>query len=137
MFKKVHFRPIIRIGVPDRGFENEMKKILFIDDEPAIGEMISLFLSSVGYQVKVAHDGEEGIEFLKNGEEFNAVITDIKMPTLSGNDVARYVREAIEPSNIHLVAISGMADDVDKDLFDSFLEKPFRVKELLSLLRSA
>ena len=134
MLKTVHFQPIYRDRYHDEA-ENVMKKILFIDDDVSIGEMISLFLGKLGYQVKVAHDGEKGIEMLRNGERFNVVITDIRMPNMSGNEVARYVRKS-RPSNIHLVAITGFIEDVETDLFDGLLEKPFKVQELLGVIGS-
>ena len=110
-----------------------MKKILFIDDEASICEMISLFLGQLGYQVRVAHDGDQGIELLKNGESFHVVVTDIRMPNVSGNDVARYVRDA-RMSNLHLIAITGCIEDVEKNLFDYLLLKPFKVTELLGVI---
>ncbi|MFH1489973.1 MAG: response regulator [Pseudomonadota bacterium] len=111
-----------------------MKKVLFIDDDVSIGEMMSLFLCRLGFQVKVAHDGEQGIELLKNGEIFNVVITDIRMPNMSGNEVARYIRKTCKLSNIYLVAITGFIEEVETDLFDCLLEKPFKVQELLGFL---
>lgn len=57
-----------------------MKQILVIDDDDAVLAWASKMLGHLGFEITVAHDGEEGIELLKNGEPVKAVITDIRMP---------------------------------------------------------
>ena len=113
-----------------------MKSVLLIDDDTSILELVSSFLRQLGYDVKVAHDGEEGIELIGSGHEFHVIITDIRMPKKNGNDVARYIRNNFKSNNISIVAITGFARDIEKDLFDIVLEKPFKIKDLADVIES-
>jgi CheY-like chemotaxis protein len=69
-----------------------MDHILVIDDEDIILDCLRKSLSYLGYLVTDAHDGQEEIELLKNGCNFDLVITDIGMPGMSGNAVAKHIR---------------------------------------------
>ena len=60
-----------------------MNKILVIEDEPAIADLIKLELEMQGYRLKVAKDGEEGIAFLEQ-EAFDLVLLDIMLPKIDG-----------------------------------------------------
>ena len=70
-----------------------MPRILVIDDDTIILEIIEEILEQSGYQVVVALSGEEGIRLLNNAKP-NLVITDINMPIMDGNAVAEYVRSS-------------------------------------------
>ena len=113
-----------------------MESVLLIDDDASILELVSSFLGQLGYDVKTAHNGEEGIELLKSGQKFHIVITDIRMPKKNGNEVARYIRDAFKPDNIPIIAITGFASDIEEDLFDFVLEKPFKIKDMADVIES-
>ncbi|MBW1799413.1 MAG: response regulator [Deltaproteobacteria bacterium] len=113
-----------------------MDKILFIDDDDNILNFASKMLCYLGYEVKVAHDGEEGIELLKKNCRFKAVITDIRMPRKNGNQVAKYIRDAKKISGTPIFAITGFPEDAENGLFDSVLTKPFKMKEVISLIHT-
>jgi CheY-like chemotaxis protein len=113
-----------------------MKRILFIDDDDGIRDFVSKILSRLGYEVKVACDGEEGIELLKNGDHFKVVITDIRMPRKDGNEVAKYIKHSFKSNHTSVVAITGFAQDVEREWFDCFLEKPFKIKDLIDVIHS-
>ena len=68
-----------------------MKHILAIDDDEAILSVLHELIEDLGYDAKVAHNGEEGLELYNNGHNFDLVITDINMPLLDGNEVARHI----------------------------------------------
>ena len=102
-----------------------MGYILVIDDDKSICSLIQAFLAKIGYEVKVAHDGEAGIECFDNGPDFDLVITDIRMPKMHGSDVARHIRGSDRPGT-PIVAITGFSDtDISIGFFDSLLLKPF------------
>ena len=107
-----------------------MEDILVIDDDSAIRNLISEILTHSGYQVTVAQDGEEGIEFLKNNSHYKAIITDICMPIKDGNDVAKYVRNSFDEKSTPIVGISGSTEDAEDELFDLFFQKPFKIMDL-------
>jgi CheY-like chemotaxis protein len=114
------------IGIVDR--------ILVIDDDHHILKGITLILTKRGYDVKVAHNGIEAMEVLNGDSHFKLVITDIRMPGMNGNQVARYIREKMH--NTRVIAISAYPEDADKELFGSILAKPFKIKELIQLVDS-
>ena len=113
-----------------------MDKILVIDDDDAILNFASKMLCHLGYEVKVAHDGEEGIELLKHNYRFKVVITDIRMPRKNGNQVAKYIRDAKKIRDTPIFAITGFPEDAEDELFDSILTKPFKMKEVISLINT-
>jgi CheY-like chemotaxis protein len=113
-----------------------MAHLLLIDDEEEILKSLSKGLSYLGYSVKVAHDGEQGIRVFDQGNDFDCVITGIRMPRMSGNAVARYIRNSLRP-HTPVVAITGSSEDaIDKEFFNSYLIKPFRLKSLIDLIGS-
>ncbi len=113
-----------------------MEKILVIEDDPKSLKVIDSVLTCHGYGVKVVHDGIEGIELLKNGPQFNLVITDIRMPSADGNQVAKYVRVNEKTHKTPIIAVTTYPDDVEKELSDSILTKPFKIKDLIELVNS-
>jgi CheY-like chemotaxis protein len=120
-------------GTNDRG-EVFMDRVLLIDDDASILELVSSFLGQLGYDVTVAHNGKEGIECLQKVAEFKVVITDIRMPVKDGNEVARYVKNSSGLNPLPIIAITGFARDMDKNLFDYVLEKPFKMKDLAAVI---
>ena len=106
-----------------------MKKILVIDDEKMILSMVESALSRFGFNVETASDGKEGIQKFDK-DHFDAVITDICMPCIDGNGVARHVRIS-NRQNTPVIGISGtpwLADNCD---FNLILGKPLSIKHLV------
>jgi CheY-like chemotaxis protein len=79
-----------------------MRQILIIDDDKSIRSILSMFLKEFGYDVKTAASGEEGIELFKRIADLDLVITDIRMPGIDGNEVAKIIRNS-EKSELPLV----------------------------------
>ena len=109
--------------------------ILVIDDEEAILKPIHSVLKRLGYEVEVARDGKEAIAVFENHSNVEMVITDIRMPEMDGNSVARYIRNS-ESEGVPIVGITGYDDGIDKDLFDSLLLKPFKIQDLVKLIKT-
>lgn len=112
-----------------------MGRILVIDDERSIRTIISMLLTELGYCVEVAEDGKEGIEVFHKYGEFDLVITDIRMPNMDGNEVARQIRASDRPMTL-LVAVTGYIEEVQMNMFDFALIKPFRLEELRKVVES-
>jgi len=112
-----------------------MGKALVIDDENNILNILRTLLEKLNFEVKVAHDGREGIELFENGHDFDLVITDIRMPRADGNQVAKHIRGSGKPDT-PIVAMSGYNDKADGELFDFTLEKPFNLKELMTVVKA-
>jgi CheY-like chemotaxis protein len=65
-----------------------MERILVIDDEAGILYSVSEIFKYSGYEVEVAHNGEEGVRLFSIAHSFDCVVTDINMPKMNGNEVA-------------------------------------------------
>ena len=106
-----------------------MCKILVIDDETAIVDIVKQALGIYGHNVETATNGREGIaKFDSNC--FDLVITDICMPDINGNGVIRYIRGS-DKKHTPVIGISGAIWAVEDNSFNTILEKPFPIKTLL------
>lgn len=112
-----------------------MAQALVIDDEKDVLNILRTLLVKLDFKVKVARDGREGIELFENGHAFDLVITDIRMPRVDGNQVAKHIRGSDKPDT-PIVAMSGYNDKTENQLFDFMLAKPFNLKELLALVKT-
>lgn len=112
-------------------------KILIIDDDPVLVELIQYNLEEEGYSVSTARNGQEGIRsFFTNRPDL--VILDLMMPKMNGYDVCKRIREMAETPIIMLTA-KGREEDVIQGLdlgADDYLTKPFRIGVLLARLRA-
>ncbi|MDX1523162.1 MAG: response regulator [Anaerolineae bacterium] len=114
-------------------------KVLIVDDEIDVLELCARILRSKGYDVQTAQDGREAID-LANGQHFDLLLTDIKMPGMSGLDIARALRKS-DPGVI-CIAMTGfgtidMVLDALKLGIDEFILKPFTPQELKTTLLKA
>ncbi len=106
-------------------------KILVIDDDTNICEMLRVYLENEGYEVKTANDGAEGVSFFKMYEP-DLVLLDIMMPRKDGWQVCREIREI---SNKPIIMVTAKGEVFDKVLgfelgADDFMVKPLEMKEL-------
>src|SRR5512138_1071328 len=113
-----------------------MARVLLIDDEPIYYKMIVHALKPHGYEVEYARTGMDG---LKTVPLFNPdlIITDVRLPDLSGYDVAQRLRRDPRFSNIPLIFLTSQADLSNKlKAFevgaDDYLSKPFQPEELVA-----
>ncbi len=111
-----------------------MSTILVIDDEKGILQLIHQALTRFGYKVETAVDGQEGIKKFDGGN-FDIVITDISMPGVDGNGVAKHIRNSNRQS-IPVIAISGTPWQSEAKNFDLILPKPLPLKKLVDSIRS-
>ena len=121
------------------GYEKEslllIPRILLIDDDENIRSILSELLDKIGYDVDVAEDGEEGIKLFDEMGDFDLVISDIQMPNMDGNEVARYIRNS-DKSGVPLIAITGFRTEVQPEMFDYTLIKPFSLKDFGLIVKS-
>ena len=112
-------------------------KLLIVDDDPNICEMLRLYLENEGYQVKTANDGNDGVNYFKLYEP-DLVLLDIMMPKKDGWQVCREIREI---STKPVIMITAKGDVFDKVLglelgADDFIVKPFDMKELSARIKA-
>ena len=106
-------------------------KILVIDDDTNICEMLRVYLENEGYEVKTANDGAEGVAYFKMYEP-DLVLLDIMLPRKDGWQVCREIREV---SNKPIIMVTAKGEVFDKVLgfelgADDFMVKPLEMKEL-------
>ena len=107
-----------------------MCKILVIDDEKVIISMIQQMLEMHGHDVHTADDGGEGIQKYDN-DCFDLVITDICMPGVDGNSVAKHIRNS-DKKYVPVIGMSGTPWTFKDNSFDTIFEKPFQLKALIN-----
>ena len=113
------------------------KKILVIDDDTNICEMLKLYLENEGYEVKTANDGIEGINCFKMYDP-DLVLLDIMMPKKDGKEVCREIRE-IAPKPVIMITAKGEVFDKVLGLelgADDYMVKPFDLKELSARIKA-
>lgn len=112
-------------------------QLLLIDDDVALGKMLSDFLTPEHISLDSAVSGERGLEALA-GRHFDLVILDIMMPGMSGIDVLKSLR----PENlVPVIILTARGDDIDRIIglefgADDYLAKPFNPRELLARIRA-
>jgi CheY-like chemotaxis protein len=111
-----------------------MNRVLVIDDDDNVRSLLITVLQDLGCKVESASDGRDGVE-LFNRVSIDLVITDIRMPRINGNAVAKYI-QSVDESNTPIVAISGYSEEADRELFDSVLMKPFNLQTLKEVVES-
>ncbi len=107
-------------------------KILIIDDEKVLLEMLHQRLTKFGFAVDVAENAEEGIKKIHE-TRCDLILTDIKMPGMSGNDFLKYVKDNMRQS-IPIVAMSGTPWLFETSSFDAVIAKPFCKEDLLTVI---
>jgi DNA-binding response OmpR family regulator len=110
------------------------RKILAVDDEPSIVRLVSATLTARGYDVVVAHDGEEALDKARL-EHPDLIVLDIMMPKMDGREVARRLQADEKTKRIPIIFLSAIGDlDSQLDTLEQsdveYLTKPFDPKEL-------
>ena len=116
-------------------------KILIIDDEEDVREVLKFHLSGQNYQTIEAENGEEGIRLLKSADNMinvGVILCDIRMPKVNGIDCIQYLRK--EAPGIPIVVVTGfpdteMATQLLKDGVKDYLVKPVDKEKLVSVVQ--
>jgi two-component system KDP operon response regulator KdpE len=112
--------------------------ILVVDDEPQITRVLKTTLSTQGYGVRTASDGDEAIQMMKDWTP-DLVITDLRMPNLGGLELCRHIRAK---SRVPIIVLSVKGEErIKVEALDAgaddYVTKPFGVHELLARVRAA
>lgn len=113
------------------------EKVLVVDDDPAISEMLTIVLQGEGFDTVVVGDGPQAVEAAER-ENPDLILLDLMLPGMSGIDVCRAVREF---STVPIVMLTAKTDTVDVVLgletgADDYVPKPFKPKELVARVRA-
>lgn len=116
------------------------KRILVVDDEPDIVELVTYNLKKEGFEVLSASDGREALEVVKKGGvEF--LILDLMLPGIQGIEVCRILRSDPATKHLPIIMLTAKGEEVDKVLgleigADDYMTKPFSPRELLARVRT-
>jgi two-component system alkaline phosphatase synthesis response regulator PhoP len=117
-----------------------MAKILIVDDEQDIVDLVSYNLEKEGFKTVKVYDGEAAVRSVKT-QKPDLVILDLMLPKMNGLDVCRVIRNNPETANLPIIMLTAKGDEVDKIIgleigADDYITKPFSVKELVARVRS-
>lgn len=117
--------------------EARPQRVLLVDDDRELSELLHDYLSPLGYEVRAAHTGPEGVE-LATSSEWHAVILDVMMPGMDGFEVLKAIRKS---STVPVLMLTSRGDETDRIVglevgADDYLPKTFSMRELLARLRA-
>lgn len=115
-----------------------MERILIVDDEKEISELIADSLEEENFETIIKKDGEEAFSFLKQEKDFDLIIIDIMMPNMDGYELCRKIRDEVTCPIIFLTAKNRSFDAVVglEMGADDYITKPFIVEELVARVKS-
>ena len=111
-------------------------KILCIEDEPQMIDLLRLILETHGYEVVGAEGGQEGLEAMR-AEKPDLILLDLMMPDMDGGDVYQRMKQEAELGDIPVIIVTAKAAPIDKVLWinvagvDDYVTKPFGPSELV------
>lgn len=115
-----------------------MDKVLLIEDDPHIGELVSIHLKDLNCEVEVSADGRKGYEKAASGN-YSLIILDIMLPGMDGLEVCRQLRA--DKVNTHILMLTAKSEEIDKVLgletgADDYLTKPFSIREFIARVKA-
>lgn len=119
-------------------YEEEKKKILAVDDESSILDLLKFNIEKEGFTFVSASDGEEGLQKVIS-ETPDLVLLDVMLPKIDGLTVCRKIRQ--EGINISVIMLSARSEEIDKILgleigADDYITKPFSTRELIARIKA-
>ena len=120
--------------------ENIMAKILIVDDEKDIADLISYNLEREGFRTRIVLDGNEALAAVRSFAP-DLMVLDLMLPGVGGLDICKRIRANPETSSLPIIMLTAKADEVDKIIgleigADDYVTKPFSVKELVARVRT-
>ncbi len=114
-----------------------MKKVLLIDDDEGIIELLKVYFEKEGYSVSTCMKGDKAVAAF-NSSEPDIIILDIMLPGMDGNDICREIRKT---SDVPIIMLTARTDTLDKIVglelgADDYMPKPFEPKELLARVKA-
>jgi CheY-like chemotaxis protein len=107
-------------------------KLMIVDDDPEVRIIVAEFLRDIGYEVIQAPGGAEALNLLEHNPDLRMIITDIRMPDMSGIELADLATR--RQSDLKIILISGYF--VSQQVQRRFLRKPFRMRDLAAAVKA-
>jgi two-component system response regulator CpxR len=120
-----------------RKMQSGMNKVLIIDDDEELCELVTEYLTVEGFETEAVHDGEAGLAKALSGD-YEMAILDVMLPQMNGFDVLRNLRHE---SKLPVLMLTARGDDMERIVgleigADDYLPKPFNPRELVARLRA-
>ena len=115
----------------------EQAKILVVDDEKEIRDLVGIYLRNEGYEVMLAGTGVEALKMIQE-QKLDLIVLDVMMPEVNGIDACMEIRKT---SNVPIIMLSAKTEDIDKIMglsvgADDYLAKPFNPLELIARVKA-
>lgn len=116
------------------------KKILIVDDEDHIRELLKFNLEKNGYVVYMANDGLEGLKLARE-KQVDLILLDLMLPGMDGFEVCKEIRKDNIISNVPIIMLTAKSEEIDKILglelgADDYITKPFSIRELSARIKA-
>ena len=123
----------------------ERKDILLVDDDPDFVEAVKVIVEKAGYDVRVAYDGQEGIDAVKEKMP-DLIVLDVMMPVMNGHEACAKLKGNAETAEIPIILLTAVADRVTTSTYthrdmleseaDDYIPKPVEPNDLLELIKN-
>ena len=115
-----------------------MSKILIIEDDHDIAELVSIHMIDTGFETEKVHDGKEGL-IRAMEDTYELIILDLKLPGMDGLEICRKLR--MEKINTPIIMLTSKSEEIDRVLgleigADDYMTKPFSIRELVARVKS-
>lgn len=124
---------------------SEKKKVLLVDDDPDFVEAVKVIVENGGYEVRVAYDGQEGLEAVAE-ERPDIIVLDVMMPVMNGHEACAKLKSDEKTADIPIILLTAVADRVTTSTYthrdmleseaDDYIPKPVEPKDLLELIEN-
>lgn len=123
--------------MPSNPVDSQLRRVLVVDDEPMVREVVTAYLERDGYRVATAADGQAALDAL-DAEQPDLVVLDVMLPKLDGFDVLSRLRKV---TDVPVILLTARTEEVDRVLglelgADDYVVKPFSPRELAARVRS-
>jgi CheY-like chemotaxis protein len=115
---------------------NQTRKILVVDDDPVIRDMMADILEFEGYMISIARNGYEALQLLRSNEDY-LVFLDIMMPVMSGKELCALIEADPHLRKRHIIILMSAMDNLEEAAtleVDAILQKPFVVDDVIDIL---
>ncbi len=113
---------------------SDKKRILIVEDEPALAKLTSFRLKSAGYEVIIAVDGRQGLK-MAGKERPDLIVLDLELPVMDGYEVCRRLKDNESLKDIPVVILTASVDRITEKAeqigADDYLTKPYEPQDLL------
>lgn len=118
----------------------DIPKILIVDDEPDIVDLVSYNLKKEGFTVATASDAEETLEKIRTGN-FSLILLDLMLPGMQGMELCRILKKDAKTENLPIIMLTAKVEEVDRVLglesgADDYITKPFSPRELVARVKA-